>query len=167
MKRNLRTQKLWTFYETTNKYVGEIKQTVPETSAGPSVNKLQRYRPPIKKCVARSNHHSQYMPSHATNPKSSYRCLGDHPKHNCRFKDVLCNYCKMKEHIAKACKAKSCKHSSATSKTYHLEGATQTVEANSSCDEPSGSAFNAVYSLYNRNVKRTTVPPIKTVIDVD
>jgi len=62
---------------------------------------------------------------------------GDHPQHKCRFKDVLCNYCKKKGHIVK--------NSPATSKAYHLEGATQTVEANSSCEEPSGSASNAAY----------------------
>ena len=44
------------------------------------------------------------VPVHNVSTASScYRCGGQHQPQQCRFKQVLCNYCKKKGHIAKVC----------------------------------------------------------------
>ena len=45
--------------------------------------------------------------SQATSTKACYQCDGTgHRADDCRFKEVTCNHCRKKDHIAKACRSR-------------------------------------------------------------
>ena len=72
-------------------------------------------------------------PIHATTantPKTTetrcHRCDGLHQPSTCRFKDVVCNFCNKKGHIAKACRTR--KRQQRTSPNNRLQNPTRTGE---------------------------------------
>ena len=47
----------------------------------------------------------EFVPRKPSSP--CYRCGGEHPAHDCRFKEVLCHHCKKKGHLAHVCRSKT------------------------------------------------------------
>ena len=99
-----------------------------------------------------------------------YRCRGAHSPAVCRFKDVVCSYCKKTGHIARACRTKQgSAHKDAYKGTHNTRRKNQrdtSKRAHQITDsEADHSPSESTYTLFNMNSNR--VKPIQVTVNVN
>ena len=95
-----------------------------------------------------------------------YRCRGAHSPAVCRFKDVVCSYCKKIGHIARACRAKQgSAHKDAYKGMYNPVGRIRETAHQITDFEADHSPSESTYTLFNMNSNR--VKPIQVTVNIN